>query len=107
MSVFAFQFHKGTIRTKQRSARLSEVRNFNSIKVQLEPILYALDNFQIVFQFHKGTIRTHHRTPEILSLYDFNSIKVQLEQSDFTNIAFSPSDFNSIKVQLERKVRFR
>ncbi len=53
-----FQFHKGTIRTKDKTNNGDKQLNFNSIKVQLELV------------------------PSLLAggvLVDFNSIKVQLE----------------------------
>ena len=55
---YLFQFHKGTIRTKN-SPYLSIFRlYFNSIKVQLEPGSQSSYYNQMSFQFHKGTIRT-------------------------------------------------
>ena len=57
---------------------------FNSIKVQLEPLLYRNISDAFIFQFHKGTIRTYQ--PFCFLLHEqthFNSIKVQLEQDRF------------------------
>ena len=53
-----FQFHKGTIRTSCGCNRLPEYQDFNSIKVQLEPVFEDFLLSTQVFQFHKGTIRT-------------------------------------------------
>ena len=53
--------------------------NFNSIKVQLEPISGSTDLDVHKFQFHKGTIRTSELAFEIRAYIYFNSIKVQLE----------------------------
>ena len=54
-----FQFHKGTIRTKEEREKLAKSVNFNSIKVRLE-LFAAVRSYQVnEFQFHKGTIRTH------------------------------------------------
>ena len=53
-----FQFHKGTIRTILPLIRFRRHRNFNSIKVQLEPVFEDFLLSTQVFQFHKGTIRT-------------------------------------------------
>ena len=37
--------------------------DFNSIKVRLEPLLFIMvDDDVILFQFHKGAIRTSHNT---------------------------------------------
>ena len=41
-------------------AGLKDDSNFNSIKVQLEPILLFIESSVWLFQFHKGTIRTHN-----------------------------------------------
>ena len=54
-----FQFHKGTIRTSGSSVFvIQNVRNFNSIKVQLEHAITLKTGKADLFQFHKGTIRT-------------------------------------------------
>ena len=53
-----FQFHKGAIRTALAQMFSSERVSFNSIKVQLEPILQAIMKVENI---------------------SFNSIKVQLE----------------------------
>ena len=53
-----FQFHKGTIRTKEDTALPQHGQDFNSIKVRLElPVITIFVPFAL-FQFHKGTIRT-------------------------------------------------
>ena len=36
--------------------------NFNSIKVQLKPVVTMIQAELILFQFHKGTIKTHLNT---------------------------------------------
>ena len=54
----AFQFHKGTIRTREKSMLVLIQLYFNSIKVRLEPFQNGLNN--AVNQY-------------------FNSIKVRLE----------------------------
>ena len=120
-----FQFHKGTIRTFWSSDRGGAERDFNSIKVRLEPNGGATappeaQSFQfhkgtirtlrgrrgltcdMRFQFHKGTIRTmcDWCTFQILSY--FNSIKVRLELSGFGKVGYHNRHFNSIKVRLER-----
>ena len=38
---FTFQFHKGTIKTFMIKRKVSRSRNFNSIKVQLKPIVFG------------------------------------------------------------------
>ena len=77
---FLFQFHKGTIRTALRLLSSPLRLNFNSIKVQLEPIgpLFKMSSVP-TFQFHKGTIRTVYQADEKTGNLNFNSIKVQLE----------------------------
>ena len=57
--LLSFQFHKGTIRTREPLARMKGSGYFNSIKVRLEPGT-APTRYQAAptFQFHKGTIRT-------------------------------------------------
>ena len=55
-----FQFHKGTIRTDTPNGNLSHYSNFNSIKVRLELVLLEYTKPKdVLFQFHKGTIRTY------------------------------------------------
>ena len=53
-----FQFHKGTIETKQAIASDINVRHFNSIKVRLRPTWVTDKVVELRFQFHKGTIET-------------------------------------------------
>ena len=55
--------------------------DFNSIKVQLEPISSFRRLISAVFQFHKGTIRTVNDVIARSKKGNFNSIKVQLELS--------------------------
>ena len=57
-----FQFHKGTIKTGFQYEVGKEYENFNSIKVQLKPVLADPAFAHYRFQFHKGTIKTHHNT---------------------------------------------
>ena len=60
-----FQFHKGTIRTHDEAEELFRIlKNFNSIKVRLEPVSQHVGEENVPFQFHKGTIRTCPRSPE-------------------------------------------
>ena len=54
-----FQFHKGTIRTREDYFQPEFQDYFNSIKVRLERTKDALVKQTLLFQFHKGTIRTH------------------------------------------------
>ena len=58
--IIRFQFHKGTIRTKN---------------------LFVVSSTNNAFQFHKGTIRTYRQVRLQSLLCYFNSIKVQLEPS--------------------------
>ncbi len=53
-----FQFHKGTIKTKDFNKVNRLHPYFNSIKVQLKPIPPAVGAAVVSFQFHKGTIKT-------------------------------------------------
>ena len=43
-----FQFHKGTIKTKEKSVTLYRQSNFNSIKVRLKLATYDCDYFTSV-----------------------------------------------------------
>ena len=79
-TVCLFQFHKGTIRTKDSASSIGQIFHFNSIKVRLEPICKHSSLLPHLFQFHKGTIRTKYRVcPRFLHSPYFNSIKVRLE----------------------------
>ena len=53
-----FQFHKGTIKTKDRFSLLAAFIDFNSIKVQLKLKFKLIAIVINLFQFHKGTIKT-------------------------------------------------
>ena len=78
----AFQFHKGTIKTRQPSEVRASPRDFNSIKVRLK-----LDTLG-----------------RMLTCYDhFNSIKVRLNPPDRREggLQLAPLNFNSIKVRLK------
>ena len=59
------------------------MRDFNSIKVQLEQIERNPYSLKQKFQFHKGTIRTTNTGKFYIKDTYFNSIKVQLEQMCF------------------------
>ena len=80
VTLYKFQFHKGTIRTCVQPRYVLSFVCFNSIKVRLEPVsLSMVVILQVLFQFHKGTIRTL-KLVIIRPLYlRFNSIKVRLE----------------------------
>ena len=97
-----FQFHKGAIRTysfcssvsnlcnfnsikvrleQEQSKEYEELaRYFNSIKVRLEPSSSPSSSPPSGFQFHKGAIRTHQLLSANAMKMHFNSIKVRLEQ---------------------------
>ena len=53
-----FQFHKGAIRTESARVEAEKKRDFNSIKVRLEPTWQETARKNALFQFHKGAIRT-------------------------------------------------
>ena len=96
LSTMVFQFHKGTIKTDVGGHIPHNVRNFNSIKVQLKQLIYFLIqfvnlNFNSIkvqlkllhrlevavvtqFQFHKGTIKTNvpSALTIIVSLFQFH-----------------------------------
>ena len=55
---YKFQFHKGTIRTSSRTVTATTFTYFNSIKVRLERLFNVTLKSLRLFQFHKGTIRT-------------------------------------------------
>ena len=58
IELILFQFHKGTIKTKQ---------------------VYRLYRKHLIFQFHKGTIKTASVRLLFLRDHHFNSIKVRLK----------------------------
>ena len=100
-----FQFHKGAIRTYSQSYFSLFLKNFNSIKVRLEPEGGFSASYLSVFQFHKGAIRTGggrspHRTN---NLFQFH--KGAIRTNAFINFKFILANFNSIKVRLERRKR--
>ena len=75
---------------------------FNSIKVQLELVLYALGLIAAyLFQFHKGTIRTWSGTVNDDKLLIFQFHKGTIRTSRFFLFVVDFDYFNSIKVQLE------
>ena len=53
-----FQFHKGTIKTKEFLKKIGYLESFNSIKVRLKLCKDGWKNVENPFQFHKGTIKT-------------------------------------------------
>ena len=77
------------------------MRDFNSIKVRLEPTNSASALSYRLFQFHKGTIRTVLQVPVFSSIRYFNSIKVRLEPYLPVTLPKILLYFNSIKVRLE------
>ena len=59
---YAFQFHKGSIKTGNGSRTWGTgIFNFNSIKVRLRPATGSDDTVPVGFQFHKGSIKTMER----------------------------------------------
>ena len=122
--VFVFQFHKGTIRTCLTLSKvMTQLSNFNSIKVQLErassaalmlatsyfnSIKVQLEQFcwtcicsTISFQFHKGTIRTLSAELARLCRYLFQFHKGTIRTINRLLNTIGVTYFNSIKVQLE------
>ena len=58
-AIGAFQFHKGTIKTREHMRSGYKLRNFNSIKVRLKHTKpWGSCEGKCEFQFHKGTIKT-------------------------------------------------
>ena len=78
---FAFQFHKGTIKTINRVLERTLHLSFNSIKVRLKQVIYENTRIVFEFQFHKGTIKTLVYCLVLVILSRFNSIKVRLKLS--------------------------
>ena len=79
-----FQFHKGTIRTRNLEATRPHKDEFQFHKGTIRtrsgcPFSPAL----LQFQFHKGTIRTIYRVTTKQYSINFNSIKVRLELTYF------------------------
>ena len=74
---------------------------FNSIMVQLKPVVG--DNVDVIveFQFHNGTIKTLMQANLIDPPNDFNSIMVQLKPSLAILFCHHRKHFNSIMVQLK------
>ena len=54
-----FQFHKGTIKTKNEMFVVWAYDDFNSIKVRLKQLTQDSAMLDKLFQFHKGTIKTN------------------------------------------------
>ena len=99
-----FQFHKGTIKTVVRGFQDWEKFHFNSIKVRLKPLICLMVlAVTALFQFHKGTIKTGTHTSLIASSAYFNSIKVRLKPYASLSKVIVPFDFNSIKVRLKQQ----
>ena len=78
----AFQFHKGTIKTRSKEDASESDGCFNSIKVRLR-LDQTGGGFEKMkmFQFHKGTIKTGYQVNYGSLLTRFNSIKVRLRLS--------------------------
>ena len=80
-------------------------RNFNSIKVRLEPKANGSTKVTIsVFQFHKGTIRTIVFQISCLQISLFQFHKGTIRTSKMKNEVKCINYFNSIKVRLEPAV---
>ena len=99
--VSAFQFHKGTIKTKAAKKSLCLSLDFNSIKVRLKHA--ETDNAKAakLFQFHKGTIKTLRGRLHfhMLLLFQFHKGTIKTRPPDTCH---RPScNFNSIKVRLK------
>ena len=56
----SFQFHKGAIKTRQRTKEGLRMRSFNSIKVRLRRVAWQPASTAPQFQFHKGAIKTQY-----------------------------------------------
>ena len=56
-SFLLFQFHKGTIKPLGEDDELTDVQDFNSIKVRLNHKCGIARAVGGIFQFHKGTIK--------------------------------------------------
>ena len=56
-----FQFHKGTIRTRNQQKDVEQHLSFQFHKGTIRtPEDYSLENLLRAFQFHKGTIKTQN-----------------------------------------------
>mgnify|MGYP003469711513 FL=1 len=77
-----FQFHKGTIRTILVLLEIVRFSHFNSIKVQLEPLIVQRLSGLILFQFHKGTIRTLPAQRDIAEMTIFQFHKGTIRTRD-------------------------
>ena len=75
--------------------------DFNSIKVQLEPVTKRYVESHLRFQFHKGTIRTVRLIDRFFvpRLFQFHKGTIRTSAPIF--YVRCGSNFNSIKVQLE------
>ena len=74
-----FQFHKGSIKSQGRHARLAEQPGFNSIKVRLKGRELQIHHLSFWFQFHKGSIKSSRKKIARWRMCCFNSIKVRLK----------------------------
>ena len=82
-AVCKFQFHKGTIRTKQHKDSVAKMEDFNSIKVRLEHKMREYSNFYAaLFQFHKGTIRTsiNRTNKEFIIIFQFHKGTIRTDK---------------------------
>ena len=75
-----FQFHKGTIRTREITPGTLQVSPFQFHKGTIRTShSWMRRDTSSRFQFHKGTIRTIYLEITILHDVNFNSIKLRLE----------------------------
>ena len=82
---------------------MQQFRNFNSIKVQLEPVNVKLLGKSSRFQFHKGTIRTVEKKKK-MTVISFQFHKGTIRTLYAQRMIANDANFNSIKVQLERHI---
>ena len=99
--MFVFQFHKGTIKTKEITYAQVKQYYFNSIKVQLKQTFSGTPATKRLFQFHKGTIKTYYKFDvyEPYKLFQFHKGTIKTCSRAVKSILLL--DFNSIKVQLK------
>ena len=101
-----FQFHKGTIRTRQSWLSGRPWQNFNSIKVRLEPSRsFSICSRSVYFNSIKVRLERSALSDSYIKCINFNSIKVRLEPSLSSSASLQKSNFNSIKVRLEHSER--
>ena len=73
---------------------------FNSIKVQLRPLLSGVMFANILFQFHKGTIKTTKELHNAVIAGYFQFHKGTIKTLAAGQASIASATFNSIKVQL-------